>query len=243
MAKKRSKKSSKCPEPFNTLIDLAAAFTLDYIFYKRRKKRGNKRTKIDPYAVAGMAMGMGKLNTTEDVIKLGGFLGAMGAFDEDTDVDNWDDYTPSYSGYEYKPNNNKYAWRLNCEDGSDYGIYPENFETRIEFNNALHNAKECSSFDDDSDDLEQPLHFYNDINSNIDTTEKYVFCRVSVLRTGQNSYYLSADESINVGDTVLVYSEGSNNEKGIVLTVEHHTRLTAPIPPEELKYLIKNENA
>lgn len=34
MAKNRRKKSSKCPEPFNTLIDLAAAATLDYIAYK-----------------------------------------------------------------------------------------------------------------------------------------------------------------------------------------------------------------
>ena len=33
------KKSSKCPEPLNTLIDLAAAATLDYVAYKRRQKR------------------------------------------------------------------------------------------------------------------------------------------------------------------------------------------------------------
>lgn len=37
---KRRKKSSKCPEPFNTLIDLAAAATLNNIGYKRRQKRG-----------------------------------------------------------------------------------------------------------------------------------------------------------------------------------------------------------
>lgn len=38
MAKKRRKKSSKCPEPFNTLINLAAAATLDYVAIKDDKK-------------------------------------------------------------------------------------------------------------------------------------------------------------------------------------------------------------
>ena len=239
MAKRRKKKSPKCPEPFNTLIDLAAAFTLDCIFNKRRKKQGAKRSKIDPYAAAGIAMGMGKLNTTEDVIKLGGFLGAMGAFDEDTDVDNWDDFTPSYSGYEYKPNSNKYAWRLNCEDGSHYGIYPGNYETRDEYNRALQNARKSSTFDTYSAESVRPLSSYSENYSNADFPEKYIFCRVSVLRTGHNSYYLSADDNINVGDTVLVHSEDSDNEKGIVLTVEHHTRLTAPIAPEQITYLEK----
>lgn len=46
MAKKRKRKSSKCPEPFNTLIDLAAAATLDYVDYKRRQKRGTRELKL-----------------------------------------------------------------------------------------------------------------------------------------------------------------------------------------------------
>lgn len=130
MAKRRNskKKSSKCPEPFNTLIDLAAAATLDYIAYKRRQKNGGKRGKIDPYAAAGFAIGTGHLNTTEDVIMLGGILGAMGAFDDDSN---------NYS----MPHDNRYAWRLNCEDGSDYGVYPDDYETRNEFNAALSKEK------------------------------------------------------------------------------------------------------
>jgi hypothetical protein len=129
MAKKRSrKKSSKCPEPFNTLIDLAAAATMDYISYKRRQKNGGKRNKIEPYAAAGVAMGLGKLNSTEDAIMLGGLLGAMGAFDEDS-------VSPAPS---YRPIDNRYAWRLNCEDGSDYCLNPRDYETRTEYHDALH---------------------------------------------------------------------------------------------------------
>ena len=153
MAKNRRKKSSKCPEPFNTLIDLAAAATLDYIAYKRRQKRGGKkRNKIDPYAAAGIAMGMGKLNSTEDVIRLGGFLGAMGAFDNDTN--DYSTHTPSrtssrkvYQESTHKSSNkNRYAWRMNCENGAAYGIHPENYETRDEYNAALKSTKERNNF-------------------------------------------------------------------------------------------------
>ena len=133
--RKKKKTSSKCPEPFNTLIDLAAAATMDYIFYKRRQKRGGKKNgKIDPYAATGAAMGLGLINDTEDLIKFGGVLGAMGAFDPDDEL--YID-TVSYS----KPCDNRYAWRLNCEDGSSFGIDPENYETRDEYNAALHREK------------------------------------------------------------------------------------------------------
>ncbi len=127
MSRKNYKKSSKSPEPFNTLIDLAAAFTLDYIYAKRRQKRKGGKRKVDPYAATGAAMGMGLIKDTEDLIRFGGVLGAMGAFDDDTGV--------------YKPIDNTYAWRLNCEDGSNYGIYPEDYETRDEYNKALCLAK------------------------------------------------------------------------------------------------------
>lgn len=133
--RKKKKASSKCPEPFNTLIDLAAAATMDYIFYKRRQKHGGKRNgKIDPYAATGAAMGLGLINDTEDLIKFGGVLGAMGAFDPDDEL--YID-TASYS----KPRDNRYAWRLNCEDGSSFGIDPDDYETRDEYNAALHREK------------------------------------------------------------------------------------------------------
>lgn len=45
-----------------------------------------KQTKIDPYAAAGIAFGLGKRNNTEDILALGGVLGAIGAFDDDPNV-------------------------------------------------------------------------------------------------------------------------------------------------------------
>ncbi|MCC8101553.1 MAG: hypothetical protein LIP11_04590, partial [Clostridiales bacterium] len=38
-------------------------------------------------------------------------------------------------------NDNRYAWRLNCEDGSPYGINPDDYETREEYNEALYKEK------------------------------------------------------------------------------------------------------
>lgn len=65
-------------------------------------------------------MGLGKLNTTDDVLKFGGMLGAIGAFDAD-------------DGPPYSAKHTRYAWRLNCEDGSDYGIDPADYETRTKY--------------------------------------------------------------------------------------------------------------
>lgn len=144
MAKRRKKSGKRERIPVvDFLIDMAGAATLDYIAYKRRQKRGNKRAKIDPYEATGMAMGMGLIDDTEDLIRFGGMLGAMGAFDPD-EADGV--YQSSYTGTHdsnpfYAPKDNKYAWRLNCEDGSEYGISPEDYETRDEYHEALHREK------------------------------------------------------------------------------------------------------
>ena len=65
-------------------------------------------------------MGLGKLNTTDDVLKFGGMLGAIAAFDAD-------------DGLAYSARHNRYAWRLTCEGSSDYGIDPAEYETRTKY--------------------------------------------------------------------------------------------------------------
>lgn len=132
--KKRSKKHERIPV-IDTLIDLAGAMTLDYLAAKRRQKYGTKRSKkIDPYAATGAAMGMGLIKNTDDLIKFGGVLGAMGAFDSDDD-------SPINTAAYMAPRDNRYAWRLNCEDGSAYGVDPNDYETRDEYNEALNKER------------------------------------------------------------------------------------------------------
>ena len=36
---------------------------------------------------------------------------------------------------------NNHSWRRFCEDGTEFGVYPENYETEEEYNNALNEAK------------------------------------------------------------------------------------------------------
>jgi len=132
--KKRSKKRERIPV-IDTLIDLAGAMTLDYLAAIGRQKNGTKRSKkTDPYAATGAAMGMGLIKDTDDLIKFGGVLGTMGAFDPDDDL-------PISTAAYMAPRDNRYAWRLNCEDGSAYGIDPNDYETRDEYNEALRREK------------------------------------------------------------------------------------------------------
>lgn len=147
MAKRRKKKSSKCPEPFNTLIDLAAGLTMGAIAdHMEKKYHYTKKGKINPYAVSAFGLASGRMKSTEDVLRTGAFLGAMGSFDVDTsDPDAPNSYILDdpifYDIPEAKVNNNRYAWRLNCEDGSEYGIFPEDYETREEYHTAIHREK------------------------------------------------------------------------------------------------------
>lgn len=148
MAKRRKKKkSSKCPEPFNTLIDIAAGLTMGAIAdHMEKKYHYTKKGKINPYAVSAFGLASGRMNSTEDILRTGAFLGAMGSFDVDTsDPDAQHSYILDdpifYDIPEAKVNDNRYAWRLNCEDGSEYGIFPEDYETREEYHSAIHREK------------------------------------------------------------------------------------------------------
>lgn len=225
MAKNRRKKNSKCPEPFNTLIDLAAAAALNYISYKRRQKRGGKKhSKIDPYAAAGIAMGMGKLNSTEDIIKLGGFLGAMGAFDDDNDTNDYSTYTSSGTSSRrvYQPsthktsNKNRYAWRMNCENGSSYGIYPEHYETRNEYNAALKRAKRDKTTTQSQSNIAE----IRDMKTESQVTcSNITVCKISRLDNGNNLYCKTNNSLIKVGDAVsIVYK--NDNYNGVVISIE-----------------------
>ena len=214
---KRRKKSSKCPEPLNTMIDLAAAAAFGYIANKWRKKRtGDGRGRIDPYTAAGVAMGLGMLDDTEDMLKLGGILGAMGAFDTEEGE--------SVSTSKHRSGNahhdNRYAWRLNCEDGTAYGIDPHAYETRDEYNDALRCAK------GETVNASRHVHYApkQEEAANEDC-HTVLICRVSLLKSGQNLRYLADDETIHVGDRVTVSSPDGIMEEGIVISIERDNDL------------------
>ena len=230
MAKRRrsSKKSSKCPEPFNTLIDIAAGLTMGAVANHMEKKyHYSKKGKINPYAVSAAKMVAGRMNSTEDILRTGAALGAMGSFDvEADDIHSHKAYIPDDPIFsqirETKVNDNRYAWRLNCEDGSAYGVSPYDYETRAAYNQALADARKDISGGEVASAPEA-------VEVAPEAQKQYRYVRVSRLDNGDNQYFLANDIPVKVGDTVTVPTE-SGTTQAIVLAVEAHSPESAPVP-------------
>lgn len=235
MAKKRYSKRRERIPVIDTLIDIAEAATLDYVAHKYRQKRGGKRSKIDPYEATGFAMGLGMIDNTEDLLRFGGMLGAMGAFDDD---DEDYEYTSPSSHRTYKTdismfksNDNRYAWRMNCEDGSEYGIYPEQYETKAEYVSALERVKVPH---------EVPINGKQiTVNDEVsEPQEKYTYCKISRIDNGKNDYYLAGELELCVGDFVLVPTEVGQS-KAIVIQITEHIASEVPKPLTSTETIIE----
>lgn len=251
MAKQRKsskRNSNKCPEPFNTLIDLAGGIAMNAVANKMEEKNHyRKRGVPNPYRATAFGIASGRLNKTEDLIRLGGFMGAMGAFDDDPYA------TPKpakkaapwqYDGLGSeiaKPRDNKYAWRLNCEDGSEYGIAPEDYETRDDYNEALREAKE-GTIQDSTETIEQTSigQQYNDKSSPV-TSGGVIFCRVSLLSNGRTEYFRTNDPTIRCGEIVIVPT-GDKTATGVVVSVEEFPSGSYPQPLEQTEEIIGRNN-
>lgn len=235
MAKRRKrKKSTKCPEPINTMIDIAGGIAMGAVASHMEKKyHYSKKGKPNPYTFSAMRIASGRSVSTKDMI----LLGAMGAFDVDADD------TPTYRTYipedpvfseiqEIRANDNRYAWRLNCEDGSIYGVFPDDYETRDDYNAALARMKYVYSEDVDEEEFspasEEEQNF---------TAEQYLCLRLSRLDNGVNQYYRTNDETIKVGDVITVPAE-NGNVSGIVIAVEHYSDEDAPTSLDEMQWVL-----
>ena len=252
MAKKRRKSSSKCPEPFNVLIDLAAGITMNAIANKMEDKHHyRKRGVPNPYRASAIGFVTGKLKSTSQILKLGGLLGAMGSFDDgDSDYI----YSPPRpprinraTPWEYDnigsvastKNNNKYAWRMNCEDGSIYGLNPLDYETRDDYNIALNGRKLMNNSD-------SSVSGTNSFSEKVDVSfekcdsraDKYTYYRASRLDNGINDYYYSKEKAYRVGDTVKVETV-DGTVKAIIISVEEGTRNTLPKALEDMELIIE----
>lgn len=238
MAKhKKSYKSSKCPEPFNTLIDIAGGIAMNAIANKAEKKyQYSKKGKINPYRVSAFKIGTGGFKSTNDIIRTGGFLGAMGSFDVEAD-------TPSkelarakstYNTHTYRvkhspAKNNLEAWRLNTEEGRKYGVDPNDYPNRYEYKAALDKAKSVNKSAEKKG---------QDIKTEEKGSGNILILKVSLLSNGSNEYYMPNEETIKVGDRVLVEDKQKRQDEGIVLSLEHHTYDSIPTDLSEMKRII-----
>ena len=92
----------------------------------------DKNGKTDPYKAAGIAAGMGNFSFS-DRLRLGAMLGSQGAFDTNTD----DDYSAAL-GYSGTDN----SWKDFCEDGDEYDVDPEDYDSQEEYEEALTEVKD-----------------------------------------------------------------------------------------------------
>lgn len=236
--KKSYKASSKCPEPINTFINLAAGLTMGLIAAHQEKKYHFKeKGKINPYTATAIGFATGSIKSHRDILRTGAILGAMGSFDVEAD-DRYESQTytsenPVFNQIrEVSSNNNRYAWRLNCEDGSQYDISPYDFETRNAYNDALMHAKSMNDTKFINYQKENSIIFEPKTD---DCT--YVYLKLSRLDNGINEYYLADSETYQIGQVVnLTTDRGA--VVGVVLSINVFTKENAPQPPEETPHIV-----
>lgn len=169
----------------------------------------DKNRKPDPYKAAGIAAGMGNFSFS-DRLRLGAMLGSQGAFDTNTD----DDYSAA-SGYSGTDN----SWKDfcedgdECEDGTEYGIDPEDYDSQEEYEEALTEAK-YSWRDECEDGIEYGID-PEDYDSEEEYEEALTEEKYSCKDEGENGaeYGIDSDDSDLAEEYV-----GSEENAGITLS-------------------------
>ena len=153
MAKRRKiyKKSSKCPEPFNMLVDLAGAATLG-AYVKHKIKKDYARGEGEESAkAASIVFGTGSLRRgSSGLINLGGLIGLNSALKEIDKNQREAPFRTIESPFVDKVSDTslkttkplrKNLWREHCEDGTAYNIDPMDYNSADEYEEALLEAK------------------------------------------------------------------------------------------------------
>lgn len=242
MAKYKRYSASKCPEPINTLIDIAGAITLGAITKHMIKNDYRKGCGEESIKAATMAYGMGAMRRgSEGLISLGGLYGANSAIrdierSEKTARLNRPLYDDGIDFPPYKTNDNRYAWRLNCEDGSAWGVSPYDYETRDAYKKALDIVR-CGQ---PIEKAEEPVVELEEADNPLKNSP-LLCCRVSRLDNGANEYYLTDDETIKVGDTITV-STNTGISEGIVIGVKKLSEMKPDELPNESMWILTQDD-
>lgn len=227
-------KKTGCPEPVGILVDIAGAAAMRAIAKKKLKRDIEKGCGEESAEAALAVFGAGAMRGgSTGLVNLGGLYGIKSAL-EDIEKDQTTTHANTNRTRsvqiddivikEYKPINNEYAWRLNCADAGEYGIYPEDYETREEYNQAIAKAVRSEIFNGIKDDSKSEAVLQKEEN----VSDTCVFCKVSCLEDGTNKYYILEDLTLKIGDLVFVPDGKGNIKKGIIISVEQFTNMTAP---------------
>ena len=243
MAKrKKSYSATECPDPLNTMIDLAGALAMGAFAKHQIKKDCRRGQGAESAKAATMVYGMEVMRRgSEDLISLSGLYGVNSAIRDIKKseaaarrriqaYDDGIDFPP------YKTNDNRYAWRLNCGDGSPYGVSPLDYETREAYNRALSLAKGDQSEGRRQEPVPEAPTAVTPFRGS-----PLLCCRVSRLDNGANEYYLTDDETIKIGDRITVSTDAGTSE-GIVIGVKKLAEMTEDELPKDSMWVLTQED-
>lgn len=153
MAKRKT--SSKCPEPINTLLDIASAVTLGLYVKHNIQKDFENGCGGESAKAAAAVLGMRSMRRgSPGRIALGGVIGLNSALKDikrQESASNTDSTQNHVRQTERMPVICRPAkiglWREHCEDGSAYGIFPIDYETADDYEEALNVAKSHDNAD------------------------------------------------------------------------------------------------
>lgn len=157
-----------------------------------------------------------------------------------------------------------YSWWDECEDGFDYGLDVEDYETLEEYEEALEEATndlETVQDDEEEDDFDIAIPIELEVSVGCPNKEKasalsaareealqvalndksiYYYCGVVYENNSYPYHYRTNDTSLKIGDKVIV-PVGAQNQEVVaeVVSVEQHTRLTVPYPVEKCKFILR----
>lgn len=221
MAKRRrSRKSSKCTEPLNSMIDIAGAVTMGLVSRAMVKKDIKKEQGRESVNAARTVYGLGSLRSgSEGLISLGGLMGVESAVRS--------------AEREHQ--------RQHCEIEEDSLI--ADLERRINATQTIRRSSTTTTqrtpsaprtqatAGSSAEILASPVN--DTVTADADT---FIFCRVSRLDNGINDYYLAQHDYV-IGSRVQVEKDDGLVE-GIILTVEKHSLDTAPVSPDLAKRIV-----
>lgn len=162
-------------------------------------------------------------------------------------------YYGSVEEYLQDYNAEKYSWRDSYTTDDTYGLNPSDFESEDALNKAISKkieqeekqaAKEYKLAEETTSTIRtqaqsrQNTSWSEDMKRFEDDTI-YTFIGVLFPYTSHHYHYLTNDDSITIGDYVVV-PVGVDNKESVakVVSVEKHLRISAPFPVEKTKKII-----
>ncbi len=147
----------------------------------------------------------------------------------------------------------KHSWRDSYTTDDTYGLNPSDFETEDALSKAISKkieqeekqaAKEYKLAEETTSTIKTQAQSRQNSSCNEDMKRFeddtiYTFIGVLFPYTSHHYHYLTDDDSITIGDYVVVPVGVENKESvAIVVSVEKHLRISAPFPVEKTKKII-----